>query len=170
MVLKPNVSPHKQIVKDDDVEECISTEEMKIESISFFSSKSCNIPLIQFIPHPKWCMHTFGPKPHLLTTKYHRGRAYIVYCIWPLLTYDLHEGHSPPKLASAALLTKFGSHRPGSHELRHSIYCSNSKSYYEIFSTTTLDYWKIIMIVLGSHMPNMNYEVYCGSASVELTQ
>ena len=26
------------------------------------------------------------------------------------------------------------------------------------------------MIVLGSHMPNMNYEVYCGSASVELTQ
>ena len=37
-------------------------------------------------------------------------------------------------------------HKPnsgrGSHELRHSIYCSNSKSYYEIFSTTTLDYWK----------------------------
>ena len=29
---------------------------------------------------------------------------------------------------------------------------------------------KIIMVVLGSHMPNMNYEVYCGSASVELTQ
>ena len=29
---------------------------------------------------------------------------------------------------------------------------------------------KIIMIVLGSHMPNMNYEVYCGSAWVELTQ
>ena len=29
---------------------------------------------------------------------------------------------------------------------------------------------KIIMIVLGSHMPKMNYEVYCGSASVELTQ
>ena len=29
---------------------------------------------------------------------------------------------------------------------------------------------KIIMIVLGSHMLNMNYEVYCGSASVELTQ
>ena len=29
---------------------------------------------------------------------------------------------------------------------------------------------KIIMIVLGSHMPNMNYEVYCGSASVELTE
>ena len=26
------------------------------------------------------------------------------------------------------------------------------------------------MIVLGSHMLNMNYEVYCGSASVELTQ
>ena len=29
---------------------------------------------------------------------------------------------------------------------------------------------KIIMIVLGSHMPNMNYKVYCGSASVELTE
>ena len=29
---------------------------------------------------------------------------------------------------------------------------------------------KIIMIVLESHMPNMNYKVYCGSASVELTQ
>ena len=27
-----------------------------------------------------------------------------------------------------------------------------------------------IMIVLGSHQPNMNYEVYYGSASVELTQ
>ena len=29
---------------------------------------------------------------------------------------------------------------------------------------------KIIMIVLGSHMPNMNYEVYCGLALVELTK
>ena len=27
-----------------------------------------------------------------------------------------------------------------------------------------------IMIVLGSHSPNMNYEVYCGSASVEPTE
>ena len=31
--------------------------------------------------------------------------------------------------------------RPGSHKLQHSNYCS-TKSYYEIFSTTTLDYWK----------------------------
>ena len=51
-----------------------------------------------------------GLKPHLLTT-YHTGGAYIIYCIWPLLTFDLHEGHSHPKLASAALLTKFGSYR-----------------------------------------------------------
>ena len=29
---------------------------------------------------------------------------------------------------------------------------------------------QIIMIVLGSHMPNMNYEVYCSSASVELIE
>ena len=29
---------------------------------------------------------------------------------------------------------------------------------------------KIIMIDLGSHMPNMNYKNDCGSASVELTQ
>ena len=27
MVLKPNVSPHKQIVKDYDVKECVSVEE-----------------------------------------------------------------------------------------------------------------------------------------------
>ena len=26
MVLEPNVSPHKQIIKDDDVKECISIE------------------------------------------------------------------------------------------------------------------------------------------------
>ena len=26
MVLEPNVSPHMQIIKDDDVKECISTE------------------------------------------------------------------------------------------------------------------------------------------------
>ena len=26
MVLEPNVSPHKQIIKDEDVKECISTE------------------------------------------------------------------------------------------------------------------------------------------------
>ena len=31
---------------------------------------------------------------------------------------------------------------PGSHELGHSNYRGNSKSYYKIFSTTTLDYWK----------------------------
>ena len=29
-----------------------------------------------------------------------------------------------------------GNLRPGSHELRHSNYCSNSKSYYDILSTT----------------------------------
>ena len=34
-------------------------------------------PLIQFIPHPKWCMHTFGPKPHLLA-KYYIGSAFII--------------------------------------------------------------------------------------------
>ena len=55
-------------------------------------------------------MHTFDPKPHLLT-KYHIGSAYIIHYIWPLLTFDLHEGHSHPKLASAALPTKFGSYR-----------------------------------------------------------
>ena len=27
-----------------------------------------------------------------------------------LLTFDLHEGHHHPKLASGVLLTKFGSH------------------------------------------------------------
>ena len=26
MVLEPNISPHKQIIKDDDVKECISIE------------------------------------------------------------------------------------------------------------------------------------------------
>ena len=29
MVLEPNVSPHKQIIKDDDVKECISIEEVE---------------------------------------------------------------------------------------------------------------------------------------------
>ena len=53
-------------------------------------------------------MHTFGPKPHLLT-KYHIGSTYVIHCIWPLLAFDLHEGYSHPKLAYAALPTKFGS-------------------------------------------------------------
>ena len=30
--------------------------------------------------------------------------------IWPLMTFDLHEGHHHHKLASEILLTKFGSH------------------------------------------------------------
>ena len=54
-------------------------------------------------------MHTSGPKPHLLT-KYHIGSAYII-TVFDLLAFDLHEGHSHPKLASAALPTKFGSYR-----------------------------------------------------------
>ena len=83
-------------------------KKLKIKRFHFFSSKSCNIPLIQ--QHPKWCMYTFGPKPHLLI-KYHIGRAYIVHCIWPLLTFDLCEGHHHPKLVLAILLTKFSSHR-----------------------------------------------------------
>ena len=29
MVLEPNVSPHKQVIKDDDVKECISIEEVE---------------------------------------------------------------------------------------------------------------------------------------------
>ena len=37
----------------------------------------------------------------------------IEHCLslWPLLTFDLREGHHLPKLASAIFLTKFGSHR-----------------------------------------------------------
>ena len=35
MVLEPNVSPHMQIVKDYDVKECISIEEIKNQSVSF---------------------------------------------------------------------------------------------------------------------------------------
>ena len=50
---------------------------------------------------------TFGPKPHLLT-KYHIGSTYVIHCIWLLLAFDLQEGHSHPKLASAAPPTKFG--------------------------------------------------------------
>ena len=30
MVLEPNVSPHNKILKDDNVKECISIEELKI--------------------------------------------------------------------------------------------------------------------------------------------
>ena len=37
MVLKPNVSPHKQIIKDDDVKKCISIEEVEIQKVSFFT-------------------------------------------------------------------------------------------------------------------------------------
>ena len=32
------------------------------------------------------------------------------FCIWPLMTFDLHEGHHHHKLASGILLTKFGCH------------------------------------------------------------
>ena len=34
MVLEPNVSPHKQIIKDDDAKECISIE--KVEGFIFY--------------------------------------------------------------------------------------------------------------------------------------
>ena len=37
------------------------------KSVGLYSAHYGNIPVIQFIPHPEWCMHTFGPKPHLLT-------------------------------------------------------------------------------------------------------
>ena len=85
MVLEPNVSSHKQIVNDDDVRNAFPLKKLKIKRFHFFS-KSCNIPLIQFIPHPKWCMQTFGPKPHLLT-KYHIGSAlFTVFDLWLPLT------------------------------------------------------------------------------------
>ena len=35
--LEPNVPPHKQIIKDDDVKECISTEVVEIQKVSFFA-------------------------------------------------------------------------------------------------------------------------------------
>ena len=35
---------------------------------------------------------------------------HIVYPIWPLMTFDLHQGHHHSQLASALLLTKYGSH------------------------------------------------------------
>ena len=38
MVREPNVSPHKQIIKDDDVKECISTEyKVENQKLSFFT-------------------------------------------------------------------------------------------------------------------------------------
>ena len=37
MVLEPKISPHKQIIKDDDVKECISTEEVENQKVSFFT-------------------------------------------------------------------------------------------------------------------------------------
>ena len=44
MVREPNVSPHKQIIKDDDVKECISIEYVENQKVSFLTSQSCNIP------------------------------------------------------------------------------------------------------------------------------
>ena len=35
MVREPNVSPHKQIIKDDNVKECISTEQVENQKVSF---------------------------------------------------------------------------------------------------------------------------------------
>ena len=68
----------------------------------------------------------------------------LICCVWLELgeycNNSIHKKKLPPNkgyyYATQAEL------KPGSHELRHSNYCSNSKSYYEIFSTTTLDYWK----------------------------
>ena len=37
MVREPNVSPHKQIIKDDDVKECISIEYVENQKVSFFT-------------------------------------------------------------------------------------------------------------------------------------
>ena len=37
MVLEPNVSPHKQIIKDDDVKECISIKYVENQKVSFFT-------------------------------------------------------------------------------------------------------------------------------------
>ena len=37
MVREPNVSPHKQIIKDDDVKECISIEWVENQKVSFFT-------------------------------------------------------------------------------------------------------------------------------------
>ena len=38
MVREPNVSPHKQIIKDDDVKECISIEyKVENQKVSFFT-------------------------------------------------------------------------------------------------------------------------------------
>ena len=49
---------------------------------------------------------------------------------------------NPGELWDRTFFLFFFSLRPGSHELRHSNYCSNFESYYETFSTTTLVYWK----------------------------
>ena len=81
----------------------------KLRSFIFFLHNHV-ISLNSIHTTPKMVHAYFGPKPDLLA-KYHIGSAYIIHCIWPLLTFDLHEGHSHPKLASAALLTKFGSYR-----------------------------------------------------------
>ena len=73
MVLEPNVSPHRQI-KDDDVKECISIEvEIKTFHFLHFLLHNHLISLNSIHTTPKMvhaCMHTFGPKPHLLA-KYH---------------------------------------------------------------------------------------------------
>ena len=46
MVREPNVSPHKQIIKDDDVKErnAFPLNKLKIKRFHFVPSQSCNIP------------------------------------------------------------------------------------------------------------------------------
>ena len=104
------------------------------------SSKSSNIPLIYTQPQMVQCtllalsllnlvtikhcllyLTSVDLWPHmkgisfLLTCISHSskfGSQIIVYYIWPMLTFDLCEGHHHhhPKVATADLLTKFGSH------------------------------------------------------------
>ena len=45
--------------------------------------------------------------------------------------------------------------------MRHSNYCSNSKSYYKIFSTTTLDYWKNYHDSFGVIRAQCELRSYC---------
>ena len=67
------------------------------------------LPLTSDDLWPPWRYHHHKLASGILLTKF--GSHRTVYHIWPLMTFDLHEGHHHHKLASGILVTKFVSHR-----------------------------------------------------------
>ena len=114
------------------------------------------------LTNQNWILQTCDSFPLIVSHMYSEislNHFVIEQCLWVVINLD------PPIPELETYMW------PVSHNLGYPNYCSNSKNYYVIiFQWQPWIIQIVIMIILGSHIPNINNEVVVCPTWVELSE